>query len=47
VEVEAKVEITGPDPDAIRRNILQALAEAEERARESAIVEGEEIPPVE
>lgn len=47
VEVEAKVEITGPDPDAIRRNILQALAEAEERARESAVVEGEEIPPVE
>lgn len=48
VEVEAKVEISGPDPAAIRRNILQSLADMEARAAEGAVVvEGEVIPPVE
>lgn len=44
VEVEAKVEVTGPDPAAIRANIIQALADMEQRAAEGAqVVDGEVI----
>lgn len=38
VEVEAKVEVTGPDPVGIRQNILRSLAEMEERNRAGEVV---------
>lgn len=48
VEVDAKVEVTGPDPQAIRRNIMESLAAMEARAQEAeAVVEGELVPDVE
>lgn len=48
VEVEATVEVTGPDPVGIRQNIMRSLAEMEARAAEgSAVVEGELVQDLE
>lgn len=41
VEVEATVTVSGPDPAAIRANIIQSLADMEARNAEAAVVEGE------